>query len=65
VTVGEVALTHSENYAVVIYAGSAPMFTGSSTNRLYIRNGQASVPGAGDPSFDCVRDETSGTCTQL
>jgi hypothetical protein len=65
VTMGEVALTHSEDYAAVIFSGSAPMFTGPSTNRLYIRNGQASVPGAGDPSFDCVREETSGTCTQL
>ncbi|MGB3051294.1 MAG: putative Ig domain-containing protein [Polyangiales bacterium] len=65
VTMGVVALTHSEDYAAVIYAGSAPMFTGRSTDRLYIRNGQASIPGAGDPSFDCVRDETAGTCTQL
>jgi len=64
-TIGVVALTHSEDYAAVIYAGSAPMFTGPSTDRLYVRNGQASVPGAGDPSFDCVRDASAGTCTQL
>jgi len=64
-TIGVVTLTHSEDYAAVIYAGSAPMFTGPSTDRLYVRNGQASVPGTGDPSFDCVRDATAGTCTQL
>jgi hypothetical protein len=64
-TIGVVTLTHSEDYAAVIYDGSAPMFTGPSTDRLYVRNGQASVPGAGDPSFDCVRDATAGTCTQL
>ena len=64
-TIGVVTLTYSEDYAAVIYAGSAPMFTGPSTDRLYVRNGQASVPGAGDPSFDCVRDATAGTCTQL
>ena len=62
---GSCAFMHSEEYAAVIYAGSAPMFTGPSTDRLYVRNGQASVPGAGDPSFDCVRDATAGTCTQL
>ncbi|MGB5521151.1 MAG: putative Ig domain-containing protein [Polyangiales bacterium] len=64
-TIGVVSLTHSEDYAAVIYAGSAPTFTGPSTDRLYVRNGQASVPGAGDPSFDCVRDATAGTCIQL
>ncbi len=64
-TIGVAAFMHSEEYAAVIYAGSAPMFTGPSTDRLYVRNGQASVPGAGDPSFDCVRDATAGTCTQL
>jgi hypothetical protein len=64
-TMGVVTLTHSEDYAAVIYAGSAPMFTGPPTERLYVRNGQASVPGAGDPSFDCVRDAAAGTCTQL
>jgi hypothetical protein len=64
-TIGVVGFIQSEEYGAVIYAGSAPMFTGPSTDRLYIRNGQASVPGAGDPSFDCVRDATAGTCTPL
>ncbi|NNK08536.1 MAG: hypothetical protein HKP50_14590 [Myxococcales bacterium] len=65
VTVGVATFTHSAEFAAVIYAGSAPMFIGPSTDRLYVRNGQASVPGAGDPSFDCVRDASTGTCTQL
>ena len=65
VTVGAVTFTHSEDYAAVIYAGSAPMFMGPSTDRVYMLNGQASIPGAGDPAFDCVRDATAGTCTQM
>ncbi|MGB9338433.1 MAG: hypothetical protein WCB63_04330, partial [Polyangiales bacterium] len=65
VTVGAATFTQSEDYAAVIYAGSAPMFMGPSTDRLYMLNGQASIPGAGDPAFDCVRDATAGTCTQM
>ncbi len=65
VTIGAVAFTLSQNYAAVVYSGSAPMFTGPSTDRVYMLNGQASIPGAGDPAFDCVRDATTGTCTPL
>ena len=65
VTIGAVAFTNSEHYAAVIYSGSAPMFTGPSTDRVYVLNGQASIPGAGDPAFDCVRDAVAGTCTPL
>jgi len=49
----------------VIYTGSAPMFTGPTTNRVYELNGQASNPGSGDPAFDCVRDIATGTCNPL
>jgi hypothetical protein len=62
VTIGAVTFTHSEDYAAVIYAGSAPMFTGPPTDRVYMFNGQASNPGAGDPLFDCVRDVAAGNC---
>lgn len=62
VTIGAATFTHSEDYAAVIYAGSAPMFTGPPTDRVYMFNGQASNPGAGDPLFDCVRDVAAGTC---
>lgn len=65
VTVGVAELTHSEDYAAVIYAGSAPVFTGPSSDRAYTLNGQASNPGAGDPLFDCVRDVAAGTCSPL
>ncbi|MFW2387309.1 MAG: putative Ig domain-containing protein [Polyangiales bacterium] len=65
VTIGAASFTHSEDYAAVIYAGSAPMFTGPSTDRVYMLNGQESIPGAGDPTFDCVRDASAGTCTQM
>jgi hypothetical protein len=64
VTIGAVAFSHSEDYAAVIYSGSAPMFTGSPTDRVYVFNGQESNPGAGDPAFDCVRDVAAGTCSQ-
>jgi hypothetical protein len=64
-TIGVAAFMHSAEFAAVIYAGSAPMFTGPPTDRLYVRNGQASVPGAGDPAFDCVRDASTGICTKL
>jgi hypothetical protein len=64
VTVGAVSFTHAADYAAVIYAGSAPMFTGPSGDRTYLSNGQISIPGAGDPAFDCVRDVEAGTCTQ-
>ena len=65
VSIGVVSFTHSEDYAAVIYAGSAPMFTGPATDRIYELNGQASVPGAGDPAFDCVRNASAGTCDPL
>jgi hypothetical protein len=54
VTVGSVTFTHSNNYAGVIYSGSAPVFTGSPTDRVYIFNG-----------FDCIRDVAAGTCDPL
>jgi hypothetical protein len=65
VTIGVVSFTHSEDYAAVIYAGSAPMFAGPPTDRMYLSNGQQSNPGSGDPAFDCVRDVAAGSCTQL
>ena len=49
-----VAFTHSNNYAGVIYAGSAPVFTGPPTDRVYTFNG-----------FDCIRDVAAGTCEQV
>jgi hypothetical protein len=64
VVIGAVAFTHSADYAAVIYSGSAPMFTGPSTDRAYTFNGQRSNPGAGDPTFDCVRDVAASSCTQ-
>jgi hypothetical protein len=64
VTIGAATFSYSEDYAAVIYSGSAPMFTGPPTDRIYMLNGQASIPGAGDPLFDCVRDIAAGTCTQ-
>jgi hypothetical protein len=64
VTVGAATLTHSEDYAAVIFSGSAPMFTGAPTNRVYSLNGQESIPGSGDPAFDCVRNLAAGTCSQ-
>jgi hypothetical protein len=64
VVIGAVTFTHSADYAAVIYSGSAPMFTGPSTDRAYTFNGQRSNPGTGDPTFDCVRDVASSTCTQ-
>ena len=65
VAIGVVDFTHSEDYAAVIYSGSAPVFTGPSTDRVYMLNGQQSSPGSGEPAFDCVRDVASGVCTQL
>ena len=62
--IGAVAFTHSADYAAVVYSGSAPMFTGPSTDRVYTMNGQRSNPGDGDPLFDCVRDVAANTCTQ-
>ncbi len=64
VTIGAVVFTQSEDYAAVIYPGSAPMFTGPSSDRVYTLNGQESNPGVGDPAFDCVRDVAVNTCTQ-
>ena len=65
VTVGVATLSLSEEYAAVVFSGSAPMFTGPPTDRLYELNGQASNPGPGDPAFDCVLDVATGTCNQL
>jgi len=64
VSVGSVVLTHSADYAAVIYTGSAPIFTGPPAARTYTLNGQESNPGVGDPAFDCVRDIALNTCTQ-
>ena len=64
VTIGAAVFTHSEDYAAVVYSGSAPMFTGPSTDRMYTSNGQQSNPGLGDPAFDCVRDVAASVCTQ-
>jgi len=63
VEVGAVQLTHSANYAAVVYAGSAPMFLGPSADRYYAANGQAYSPGPGDPAYDCVLDLATDTCT--
>jgi hypothetical protein len=65
VTVGSVAFTHSEDYAAVIFSGSAPMFTGPPATRVYALNGQESSPGVGDPAYDCVRVVAAGTCAPL
>lgn len=65
VTLGVATLSLSEEYAAVVYAGSAPTFSGPVTDRLYELNGQASNPGGGDPAFDCVRDVATGTCNPL
>ena len=62
---GVATLSHAEDYAAVIYTGSAPMFTGPPTDRVYELNGQESNPGPGDPAFDCVRDVATGTCDPL
>jgi hypothetical protein len=64
VIIGAATFSHSEAYAAVIYAGSAPMFTGPPSDRVYTLNGQQSNPGAGDPAFDCVRDAVADICTQ-
>ncbi len=64
-TLGVATLSHSEEYGAVFYAGSAPMFTGPPTDRVYELNGQQSNPGPGDPAFDCVRDAALGTCDPL
>ncbi|MGB5680854.1 MAG: hypothetical protein WBM47_03315, partial [Polyangiales bacterium] len=65
VTMGAATLSHSEGYAAVVYAGSAPMFTGPPGVRVYELNGQAANPGPGDPAFDCVRDIATSTCDPL
>jgi hypothetical protein len=65
VTLGAGTLSHSEEYAAVIFDGSAPMFRDPPSDRVYERNGQASNPGPGDPAFDCVRDARTGVCSPL
>lgn len=64
VDIGAVRFTNAAHYAASIFAGSAPMFLGPPIERLYVSNGQASNPGAGDPAFDCIRDAAAGTCIQ-
>ena len=54
VTIGAVTFTDANNYAGVINAGSAPVFTGPSTDRVYTGNG-----------FDCILDVAAGTCDPL
>jgi hypothetical protein len=65
VSIGTATLSLSEEFAALIDPGSAPMFMGSSSDRVYELNGQGSIPGAGDPSFDCVRNVATGTCETL
>jgi len=65
VTMGAATLSHSEEYAAVVYTGSAPMFTDPPEDRVYELNGQAANPGPGDPAFDCVRDIATSTCDPL
>jgi hypothetical protein len=62
VSVGVAVFLQGADYAAAVYPGSAPMFVGPVTDRVYQLNGQDSIPGAGDPSFDCVRDISTGTC---
>ncbi|MBW2508802.1 MAG: putative Ig domain-containing protein [Deltaproteobacteria bacterium] len=64
-TLGVARLSHSANYAAVIFPGSAPMFMGPPSDRIYELNGQSSNPGPGDPAFDCVRDVATSTCNPL
>jgi hypothetical protein len=64
-TIGAATFSHSEQYGATVYEGSAPMFMGPPTSRVYARNGQGSNPGAGDPAFDCVSDVAMGTCNPL
>jgi hypothetical protein len=54
VTVGAIVFADSNNYAGVIESGSAPVFTGPVTDRVYTGN-----------TFDCIRDVSAGTCEQL
>ena len=65
VNVGVATFSNGANYAGVIHAGSAPMFTGPAGDRTYELNGQTSIPGPGDPAFDCIRDIAAGTCNPL
>ncbi|MEM9728828.1 MAG: putative Ig domain-containing protein [Myxococcota bacterium] len=54
VSVGVASFTDANNFAGVISVGSAPMFLGPTTDRVYTGNG-----------FDCIRDVASDTCEQL
>jgi hypothetical protein len=65
VSIGTATLSLSEEFAARIDPGSAPTFMGSPSDRVYELNGQASIPGTGDPAFDCVRDVGAGTCDAL
>ena len=65
VTVGVVTMSFAEDYAAVVFTGAGPLFVGPATDRTYIANGQESMPGAGDPAFDCVDDRATSTCDQL
>jgi hypothetical protein len=65
VDIGIVTFSHSEEYGALVDPGSAPMFMGPASDRVYELNGQASNPGAGDPAFDCVRNTGTGICEPL
>lgn len=54
VSVGFASLTNANNFAGVIFVGSAPMFMGLPTDRFYSDNGS-----------DCIRDVAAGTCEPL
>jgi hypothetical protein len=65
VDIGTVTFSYSEEFGGRIDPGSAPMFLGSPSDRVYEFNGQASNPGSGDPAFDCVRNVGTGVCDAL
>ncbi|MEM7437675.1 MAG: hypothetical protein AAF436_21155, partial [Myxococcota bacterium] len=54
VTIGFATFADANNFAGVISTGSAPMFMGPSTDRVYTGNGS-----------DCIRDVSTGTCDPL
>ncbi|MGB5812460.1 MAG: hypothetical protein WBG86_18115, partial [Polyangiales bacterium] len=54
VSVGVATFADANNFAGVISAGSAPMFMGPVSDRIYTGNGS-----------DCIRDVAAGTCDQL
>lgn len=54
VSIGFASFTDANNFAGVIFIGSAPMFIGPPTDRVYSGNGS-----------DCMRDVAAGTCDPL